>query len=73
MVNFNLCFSPYSSRRAGSTGRKRCGRAMSEDGDVDVESAEDVPDIGVEATTTTTNGEYEVSGWREAPAATTNG
>lgn len=37
---------------------------MSEDGDVDVESAEDVPDIGVEATATTTNGElYRVSGW----------
>lgn len=28
---------------------------MSEDGDVDVESADDVPDIGVEATATTTN------------------
>ena len=38
---------------------------MSEDGDVDVESAEDVPDIGVEATATTINsngGLYRVSG-----------
>lgn len=29
---------------------------MSEDGDIDVESSEEVPDIGVEATATTTNG-----------------
>lgn len=28
---------------------------MSEDGDVDVESAEDVPEIGEEATATTSN------------------
>ena len=34
-----------------------------EDGDVDVESSEDVPDIGEEATATTTNGiMYRVSG-----------
>ena len=31
------------------------GVAMSEDGDVDVESAEDVPEIGGEATATTAN------------------
>ena len=38
---------------------------MSEDGDVDVESADDVPDIGVEATATTANANgdlYGVSG-----------
>ncbi len=29
---------------------------MSDDGDVDVESAEDVPEIGGEATATTANG-----------------
>ena len=33
---------------------------MSEDGDIDVESAEDVPDIGVEATATTTNANGDI-------------
>lgn len=46
----------------GRARRKRCGSAMSEDGDVDVESSEDVPDIGEEATATTTNGELYMGG-----------
>ncbi len=40
---------------------------MSEDGDIDVESAEDVPDIGVEATahTINSNGDiYDVNRYR---------
>ena len=38
----------------------RSSGVMSEDGDIDVESAEDVPDIAVEATATTAEDRSEV-------------
>ena len=37
-----------------------CFGVMSDEGDIDVESAEDVPDVGVEATATTTEDRSEL-------------
>ena len=40
--------------------QRESGGKMSDDGDIDVESAEDVPDIAVEATATTAEDRSEV-------------